>query len=62
MLDMKLLHTINDIRVVYAKEHTPEREYICVAPDGRLLEEFATKRDATEWAMRTLDFVGKVTP
>ena len=57
MSDTKLLHTINNIRIVYAKEHTPEREYICISPDGRLLEEFSTERDATEWAMKTHDFV-----
>lgn len=50
---------VNRIRIFKNPCETPDRVFVCKAPDGRVLEQFAGLKAAKDWAVRTLDFIRK---
>ena len=47
---------VNNMKIKYSKTYD---KYQVITPDGRVLEEFDTEKEATDWASKQKDFVAK---
>jgi hypothetical protein len=53
-MDKKIIKIVNRLKIKYSKMY---EKWQVIAPDGRVLEEFAKFQDAVKWAGDTKDFV-----
>jgi hypothetical protein len=53
----KLIEQINNLKIKKYTRNDPYEGYLVVSPDGRVLEDGLTLKQARDWASKTKDFV-----